>query len=751
MYRNHTAAIIAGLLLGVLGATASLSHYGYEIEEHVGLGVYFHIRGPRPPPPDAVIIALDQESSESLGLPLNPVKWPRYLHAHLVDFLSQKKAAVIVFDIFFGDPASEEDDRLFSEALGRFGKAILAGFIKQHSVPLQSDASARGMLHIETVVPPADRLAKATAAIAPFPLPKVPNRLNQFWLFKTESGSKPSLPVLAFHLFALKEYEAFSELLQELHPDRFKSLPRGSGSLPANGGIVDLITAGRAVFDEFPETAHEMLDKVEAEETSSRMSEGAGLVKAMIGAYSRPDSIYLNFYGPPGTIPTISLHRIISGNAEADTLPDFAGKAVFIGLSELDRPEHVDAYRTVFSRSDGIDLSGVEVAATAFSNLLENSFLRPAPVLVFVAAAFFAGLIFSAASFLLPISISASLTAATALLYLAFAQLLFNRRGIWMPFVIPFLGVSILSLLTGFLWQHALGKRERKDLKKAFGFFLPDSVIDQILADFKVSKSISRTQQIVFGAVLCTDGEQYTTVAESMAPEELGHFLNNYYQAVFKPVEAHSGTVSNIIGDSMLAVWAGASTDSTMRRNACLAALDILRSVENLDATTGPFWLRTRVGLHFGQLLMGSIGGFEHFEYRPVGDVVNTASRLENLNKKLGTRIIVSETLISGLSCFLVRELGRFLLHGKRNPMRVFELICLEQHATEAERTMSSTFSDALGAFRNRAWDEALALWGNCLNISANDGPSRLYLKLCERYRETPPGEDWDGLIHFDK
>ncbi len=750
MHRNNTAALIAGLLLGILGVIANLSHYGHEIEEHVGLGIFFHIRGPRPPPPNVVVVSLNGESSEILGLPLNPFKWPRHFHAGLVDILSQKKAAVIVFDIFFGDPGSDEDDRLFSEALRKSGRVVLSSYIKQQTMPFESNTGGKGMLHIESVVPPAEQLAKATAGVAPFPLPKVPDRLNQFWLFKTAAGSAPSLPLLAFHIFAVKEYEAFAGLLWQLHPDRFKHLQQGYHPLMEGDGIVDFITAGRAVFEEFPETAYDMLEELEKEETFPGLTKKAGLIKALIGAYSRPDSLYLNFYGPPGTIPTVPLHRFFSEHKEPGALPDFAGKAVFIGLSELGRPEHLDGYRTVFCKPDGIDLSGVEVAATAFSNLLEDSFIEPAPALVFIAAIVFAAFTFCAVGFLLPVSISATVSAAIILIYLAFAQLLFNRLGIWMPLAIPFLAMPSLALLSGFFWQHANSKKERKDLKKAFGFFLPDPVINQIIEDFRVSKNLSQTKQVVFGAVLCTDGEQYTTVAESMAPDDLGNFLNSYYQSVFRPVESHFGTISNVIGDSMLAVWAGTNPNLSMKRNSCLAALEISKSMENFDGT-GPHRLQTRIGLHFGQLLMGSIGGLGHFEYRPVGDVVNTASRLENLNKKLGTRIVVSETVISGLSDFLVRELGSFVLHGKRNPLRVYELICLLEHATEAQNTISSIFSNALSAFCNKAWNEAEALWRECLDLYPGDGPSSFYLKTCDQHRRNPPMEDWNGLIYLSK
>ncbi len=91
----------------------------------------------------------------------------------------------------------------------------------------------------------------------------------------------------------------------------------------------------------------------------------------------------------------------------------------------------------------------------------------------------------------------------------------------------------------------------------------------------------------------------------------------------------------------MLAVWATTEPDLSLRSRACLAALDIASAVDRFNAASGRLALPTRIGLHSGQLLLGSVGAMDHYEYRAVGDIVNTATRLEGLNKHLGTRLLV--------------------------------------------------------------------------------------------------------------
>ena len=114
-----------------------------------------------------------------------------------------------------------------------------------------------------------------------------------------------------------------------------------------------------------------------------------------------------------------------------------------------------------------------------------------------------------------------------------------------------------------------------------------------------------------------------------MEPAELGALMNRYYGVLFEPVKRHGGLVQDVVGDSMLAIWATTEPDASLRSRACLAALDIASAVDRFNATSGRFALPTRIGLHSGRLLLGSVGAIDHYEYRAVGDIVNTATRLE--------------------------------------------------------------------------------------------------------------------------
>lgn len=277
--------------------------------------------------------------------------------------------------------------------------------------------------------------------------------------------------------------------------------------------------------------------------------------------------------------------------------------------------------------------------------------------------------------------------------------------------------------------------------------------IENTLAEISPQKNfhIDITSQIVSGVCLNTDAERYTTLSENMDPEELSRFLNRYYETIFKPVKQYGGLVSDVIGDSMMAIWVASNSEINIREQACLAALDIVRTMSQFNKSSTMLSLPTRIGLHFGRMSLGKIGAIDHYEYRPVGDIVNTASRLEGLNKYLGTKILVSQEAHEQIDGILMRGLGKFLLSGKSKPLSVYELICREEESSEEKNRLCQIFSEALRAFWRQSWDAAIEMFHEAMEIDGEDGPSIFYSKLCENYKNNPPGENWSGLVYFKK
>jgi adenylate cyclase len=140
----------------------------------------------------------------------------------------------------------------------------------------------------------------------------------------------------------------------------------------------------------------------------------------------------------------------------------------------------------------------------------------------------------------------------------------------------------------------------------------------------------------------------------------------------------------------------------------------------------------------------------DHFEYRPVGDIVNTATRIEGLNKRLGTRLLASTDVVRGLGGFLTRELGTFLFAGKSQPVTVHEVFCRKEMALARQKDTCVLFAAGLDAFRNRSFEAAAVSFRDAVKTSGGDGPSEFYIGIAERYREKPPDDGWDGVVSID-
>jgi adenylate cyclase len=227
--------------------------------------------------------------------------------------------------------------------------------------------------------------------------------------------------------------------------------------------------------------------------------------------------------------------------------------------------------------------------------------------------------------------------------------------------------------------------------------------------------------------------------------------MGRYLVATFEPIKRNGGRIIQLKGDSILAIWKAPGLDRRVRHQASNAALELASAVQRFNQTDGSLKLPTRISVHAGEIFLGNVGTAENYEYGPRGDTVNTAQRMDSLNKYLGTEILVSNEVLQGLEGFLVREAGRFLLKGKSTPVMLFELFGRSQEVTPSEKNACTLFSKGLEAFRRGSWTEAEETFKNLLQTSEHGGLLKYYLKRCDFYRKNSPGSDWDGTITIEE
>lgn len=725
-----------GLLTALFGLLASLMPPVAGLEEDTGLAWLFAMRGNRPVPPDVAVVAIDRASSDALGLPNKPSKWPRSLHAGLVRELKSLGARAVIFDMHFEESRNPAQDAEFAWACREAGNVVLFEYLRQEDVP-----HSAGRLQVEALVPPIPVLAQAVEALAPFPLPKVPVRVSEFWLFKTGAGDVPTMPVVALQVHA-RPYRP--ELLRALH----EAAARKSVPLPPmlfSPGLDSgaLARELRQLFQENPGLVLELLSML-GDPAKSMDARARAINKPLVGALSGADRHYLDFYGPPRSIETIAYHKVLSGSPD---LPSLEGKTVFVGFSEQLQPEQKDGFYTVFSQPDGLDMSGVEIAATAFANLLEDRSVTPlAPagqVAVFVVWGFALGMLL-----LLPPVWMAPTAILATLAYLGVAYGGFSTHGAWPPLMVPLLMQLPVALLAALIWRYLEVRRERQRIRAAFERYLPVPVVEKLSRN---TADVSEGGEVVQGICLATDAEHYSGLAEKLEPETLHDLLNRYYATLFEPVRRRGGLISDVVGDAMLAIWAARTHRSAPRFEACQAALEILDAVAALDQSAHQAGLPTRLGLHCGRILLGNVGAGDHYEYRAVGDIVNAATRIEGLNKRLGTRALASREVVEGLEGIVTRELGSFRLAGKTKPLVIHELVGAAGRVDANAARRCERFEAGLGAFRRRSWKDAVDAFRALLAEYGEDGPARYYLQLVEQYLHDPPPDSWDGVIVIEQ
>ena len=717
-----------GAVLGIAGLLASFLPVTSRLEEALGLKLLFSVRGPLPPPTQVEVVGVSRDAARVLGQTTELDTWPRDLHARLLERLSAAEASAIAFDLTFHERRPGPGDELFAAAIEQAGNVVLLEWTESDVVPLGRNAEA----WVETRKPPLPELKAAALGSAPFVLPTVPIRVGQFWTFGRASDDTASLPAVAVQAHLLPFYDDFLRLLERVQPGVTASWPQTRAAVQERRDLEITMTAIRRAFQRNDGLGRAALRELER---GDYPASGRSALEVLVDLYAGPSSRFLNFYGPARSVPTVPYDRALAGAGERGV----DGKLLFVGLSEPRQPEQQDDFFSVFSQSTGVNLSGVELAATAVANLLEQRALAPLALPLQGTLVVALGFVFGALVARWTVQRAAAAAALAGALYFAAAYWQFANAYVWLPLVVPLLLQLPASFGAAVWWNYRELAEQRERVRTALGYYVPASLARK-LTEQTLAPGADR--QLLHGTCLVTDAERYTSVAESLPPAELAVLVNDYYQAIFRVVEAHGGEISDTAGDSMVAAWASGRPDAGARLRAAQASLAILDAVEGFNRAHPGSPLPTRVGLESGEMVLGNIGAEQRYEYRAVGDIVNTAARIQGLNQLLGTRVLVSAATLAGVE-LPARDVGTFLLRGKRLPVQVFEPT---DAGCRLDEDGLAVFAAALAAFRRGDWQDAHDGFAAVSNRFAGDGPSRYYAALSVEMRRSPPAL-WAGAV----
>jgi len=299
-----------------------------------------------------------------------------------------------------------------------------------------------------------------------------------------------------------------------------------------------------------------------------------------------------------------------------------------------------------------------------------------------------------------------------------------------------------------YAFQAIVARDNEKRVRTIFQKYVPQEIVDQLLQikEKNASLPIGKKQ---FCTIFFSDIRDFTTISESMAPEDLVTALNNYFTHMVKIIINNHGIVDKFIGDAIMGVYgAPVSTENDAANSvkACFEMLNALKIFNDEMTAKGKINFKIGMGISSGDVIAGNIGSEQKMDYTVIGDPVNLASRLEGLTKVYKVPVIISEFTYEKVNnIFSARELDLIRVKGKLKPTAIYQPF--DKLSSEIEK-MVDLYQKGLAEYKNRNWNKAIDYFSKAYEINS-DGTSSMYIERCQHFIEEPPSDDWDGVYVF--
>jgi adenylate cyclase len=235
-------------------------------------------------------------------------------------------------------------------------------------------------------------------------------------------------------------------------------------------------------------------------------------------------------------------------------------------------------------------------------------------------------------------------------------------------------GRDAFARLGGAIDSMTKGLQERDHVKDVFGKYIGKQAADRLLQGPLDLGGESKNVTILF-----SDIRGFTAIAEPMTPEQVVSFLNAYFSEMVDAVMEQGGVLDKFIGDGIMAVFGSFADQPDHARRAVLAGLRmkaLLAKINGDRAVRGKAPFDIGIGVHTGNVVVGNIGSKQRLEFTHIGDDVNTASRVQELNKEYHTTMLVTGATYEALGgAFTVRPVGEVTLRGKAKPLPIYEVL----------------------------------------------------------------------------
>jgi adenylate cyclase len=355
--------------------------------------------------------------------------------------------------------------------------------------------------------------------------------------------------------------------------------------------------------------------------------------------YQSDGTAWIDYPGPPGSVRTVSFFDVEHASPAANAKL-FRGKVVVVGATTQSLHDNFP----VPTSSETL-MFGAEIQAAAIQTVLDGFPLRSAPGWLDGALIVVLGLLGAVATLRLGPQRAALVGLLAAVVFVVGAQLAFDN-GLIVSMLYP-LAALALGLVGALGVAATVGAFERERVRDLFARFVPEAVVDDVLARADDGLRLGGERKVV--TVMFSDIRGFTTYSEKHTPEEVIEVLNKYLTIMSDVIATQGGTLVAYMGDGIMAVF-GAPSDQVDHADRALTAAEemagpALEEVNTILAERGDEPFRIGIGLNSGPVMAGNVGSQRRMEYSTIGDTTNTAARLESMTKGSGHAIFLADTV----------------------------------------------------------------------------------------------------------
>ncbi|MBE9094696.1 response regulator [Tychonema sp. LEGE 07203] len=280
----------------------------------------------------------------------------------------------------------------------------------------------------------------------------------------------------------------------------------------------------------------------------------------------------------------------------------------------------------------------------------------------------------------------------------------------------------------------------------AYGRFFPDAFLEflkkESIVDIQLGNHVSKQMAVMF-----SDIRSFTSLSETMTPQQNFDFVNAYLREVSPTIRENHGFIVKYLGDGMMAVFPNGADDALKSGIAKLQQVHRY-NVDRLRSGYQP--IQVGVGVHFGQMMVGIVGEAQRMQGDAFSNHVNLASRLESLTKLYGVSLIISDKILENLSepeQYQIRFLDRVIVKGKKQPISIYEVLDGETESVrEIKLQTQADFERGLEHYRRHEFQAGKTCFYQVLAVNPDDKTAALYLERLNHLIEKGVPENWSGV-----